>query len=76
MKKIGTIEFRESKDGHYLVEMDYETFRLFLESARHSQKGRRGLSSRKVRVRKKIVTEEIRLAVLKGIELMKRDGEI
>jgi len=46
--------------------ISFELWKALLRSARTSQKGRRGLSSRKIRVQKKIVTKELEISILKG----------
>jgi len=48
------------------VTISFELWKALLKSARTTQKGRRGLSSRKIRVQKKIVSKELGLAILRG----------
>ena len=47
--------------------ISFELWKALLRSARTSQKGRRGLSSRKIRVQKKIVAKELEISILKGM---------
>jgi len=62
------ITVRQNKDGVYFFDISDELYKQLLKSARITQKGRRGLSSKKARVRKKIVATEMSLAVLREIE--------
>ena len=50
-------------DENGKIDIPKELWRTLLNYARRTQKGRRGLSSKKIRVQKKIVKEEILTAL-------------
>jgi len=76
MENKNLVELKKKEDGKNYIYIDDDLYKLLLKSARTSQKGRRGLSSRKSRVRKKIITKEINLSIERGLNMMKKDGEI
>ena len=61
------VEVKIDKNNKKYILISNKLFNDLLKSARNSQKGRRGLSSKKVRVRKKIVAKELELAIIRGI---------